>query len=113
MRGGQDEVVQGLGSAEVVPLHFVDADGAQRCEFGLGFDALRDDAAADFVRKRDQAFGESALTRVAVYVARQAHVELDDVRLQIQDVPHASEAGTSVVDGKKGASCAEGFKGTP
>ena len=76
----------------------MESDFTQSVEFRLGFDAFCNHGRANVLCKKAQGGCESLSNRIAVNVARQTDVELDDVRPQIQNVPHAGITSADVIN---------------
>jgi len=72
---------------------------AQCVQLASGFHSLGNDVGADFVSERNQGGGKRASFAILVDRSREAHVQLDEVGLDTQDVPHAGVAGAGIIDG--------------
>jgi hypothetical protein len=86
-------------SCAVVALPVFDSERVEGVEFGLRFDAFREEDSADFVAEGHERGDERASYRVDVDAAGEAEVEFDDVGSQVEDVAQAREAGAGIVDG--------------
>ncbi len=93
-------------------MRFFDSDAAQRIEFGRRLDALGDDPAAGIAGEGDQRRGERLARRVQVDVARERHIEFDQIRTDLKDVLQAGITCTGVVDREPHAVLPQGLKGT-
>ena len=84
---------------EQIALAAIHAQFAHHCAFGCGLDPLRHHLAAGFARELHHRCGNRAAGRVAVDIAGDGHVDLDDIGLEIEHVAQAGIAGADIVDG--------------
>ncbi len=94
--------------AEEIPLAERYAEGLQRGALGFGFDAFGDDPGVGLGGKVCEGGGECAAGRLVIDGAGQGHVELDEVRVQTDDMLKAGETGAGIVDSQQNALLAHG-----
>ena len=87
-----------VGASQQEPLADGDAQAHQGAALLLRLDPLGDQLAAGLGGEVDHARHQRLAGRVAVNVAHQLHVQLDDLRPQLRDVPQRGEARPGVVD---------------
>ena len=88
----------GVWATEVVALTQRDSQLADDLELSRGLDPDRDDARSDLTCERDEGRGHRALRPLRLDLPRQADVELDEIRVELQDVAEARVPCTHVVD---------------
>ena len=93
----------GGGAGEEVALGVGNADLAQGGELGGCFDAFTDQGDLAFVGEVPHAVHERAAARVGVDAVDDGDVELDDLGVQLKDVPQARVPRTGVIDRQSGA----------
>ena len=103
--GGLEAVHMGFGATEVVPLRTPDSGGTHRIEFRLGLHAFGNGGGAGLRRKFADGLRQSTSRSVAVDVADDRLVDLDEFRVQLEHVRERREAGADVVDSHPNASC--------
>lgn len=96
--GRVEAFVECCGPPEQITLCLADFQFPQYRKFGLGFHAFCDHLAADFLGEADQRGGQRAAGFVQVDLLDQAGVELDDVRVEFENVSETGEARTCIVD---------------
>ena len=84
---------------QIVALCKVGAELAERFKLLGCLDALGHDLAAHFMTERNESGCEGMASAIPVDVARQAHVELDDVGLNIEDMPQSCITGPGIIEG--------------
>lgn len=87
-----------LRSREVVPLQQVNAQIAQAQRFLARLDALGDYGDAELGAHARDRVRDEAPYAVLVNVARQSHVDLDDVRLELREQIQPRMAGPEIID---------------
>ena len=80
-------------------MRFADAKLNQGREFGLCFDTFGNELAAGVARKMNKRDGQGAPRWIGIDIAREAHVEFDAVRRQIQNMSEARIASASIING--------------
>jgi hypothetical protein len=105
---GCDGRPRGGGARDQVALAVRDVEVGETFELLQRLDAFGADGRIDVPRVADEGADQRSLGRVAVDAGRQRAVELDDVRLQPQEVDQAGVAGPGVVDGESGTAGAQG-----
>src|SRR5690348_13329954 len=87
------------GARDQPALDEGDSGVADRGALGLGLDALGDDGGAELAGERGHRADDATLGGVALDVADQRHVELDDLGLERGERGEAGVAGAEIVDG--------------
>ena len=99
-----------LRAAEQVALTLADAKCLEHGKFACGLDSFCKNGRAGFVTEKDQRGRQCPAGGIAVDIARQTHVELDDVRRQLDDMLQAGIACARIVDGEPKAGLAQGIQ---
>ena len=94
----------------MVPLHVVHPERLQGRQFRGRFHTLGDHLRLGLPGELDQRGGQRPARRVGIDAAGQAEVQLDDVGMDRQHVPHARVTCACVVDGHAHAGLAKGRK---
>src|SRR5258708_18642929 len=81
-----------------VALGQIHAQARQSVEFLGCLHTLGNHHASYLVREAREALGQRTAAAVGIDILRDAHVPLDHVWVQMQDVPHAGVAGPRIVD---------------
>ena len=87
-------------ASQQVPLHQVDAHGSERLELLARLDPFGERGAAALAREPHESAQHRQLIGVPMGAVDQASIDLDEVRMQLQDVRHARIPGPDVVDGE-------------
>ena len=103
----------GAGPGEEVALAVAHAELRERLDLGGALDALRHDRRVDLLGERDQAGCQRLPRAVGLDAVDQRAVELDELRLEPQDVAQAREARAGVVDRDAHAELAHGVERLP
>ena len=101
---------RGRGPPEEEALSVAHAEVGERLDLPRALDALGDDRGVDLLGERDQACRQRLAGAVGLDAVDQRPVELDELRLEPEDVAQAGEPGARIVDRDARAELAYGLE---